>query len=320
MRHTYRNKDYMKKLLFVFNPHAGKGRITTKLVRIIQVLSSGDYIVTTYPTRERRDAYEYVLKHEQEYDTIVCSGGDGTLNEVVGAVLKNGRGTPVGYIPGGTMNDWAANTGIPTDMVKAAEVIVQGKPVPFDICRFNGKGNFNYVAAFGAFTDIAYATPQSLKKIIGQTAYGVTAIKSLTQLRPYDLKVEYDGGKVLEGKYLFGMACNSKFVGGFKLTGMHTDLHDGKFSLALIKEIRNPLDITGLFGAAIAQDYMDKDNIDIVETSKARFIFDEPVKWTLDGEYGGCLKESEVEIVHNGINFIIRDEEPVVEYKKGQKK
>ena len=308
----------MKKLLLIFNPNAGKGKIRHSLSDIIKTFSEGGYLTTAYPTKARKDAYEFALKNEKEYDVIVCAGGDGTLNEVVGAVLKNNLGTPVGFIPGGTMNDWGANLGIPSDKVEAAKVIVEGKPVAFDIGRFNTHANFNYVAAFGAFTEIAYDTPQSMKKIIGQTAYGVTALKSLTQLRPYKLRVEYDGGEVIEGNYLFGMACNSKIIGGFKLTGMHTDLHDGRFEIALIKEIKNPLDITNLFGAVLAQNYMNKENIDIVEATKAKFIFEEPVKWTLDGEYGGCVREAEVEIVPNAINFIIRDPEPVMMSKKLQ--
>ena len=84
----------------------------------------------------------------------------------------------------------------------------------------------------------------------------------------------------------------------------------------MIKEIKNPLDLTGLFGAVLAQNYMDRENIDIVEASKAKFIFEEPVKWTLDGEYGGCVREAEVDIVPNAIKFIIRDPEPVVTNKK----
>lgn len=308
----------MKKLLFVFNPHAGRGRITGHLSKVLQKLSYGGYLVTVYPTKAKKDAHEFVSEHSGDYDVIVCCGGDGTLNEVVGAILKTDPEKPMGYIPGGTMNDWASNLGIPSDMEKAAEVIVEGKPVAFDIGKFNKKMNFNYVAAFGAFTEIAYDTPQNLKKVMGQTAYGVSAVKALANLRPYHLKVEHDRG-VIEGKYLFGMACNSKFVGNFKLTGMHTDLHDGKFSVALIKEIRNPLDIPILFGAAISQDYMNKDNIDIVETTRAKFIFDEQVKWTLDGEFGGSSREAEVELLPSAVKFIIRDEEPVVEYKKGKK-
>lgn len=308
----------MKKLLFVFNPHAGRGRITGYLNKVLQKLSYGGFLVTVYPTRAKKNAFDFVSEHAAEYDVIVCCGGDGTLNEVVGAILEAAPHTPIGYIPGGTMNDWASNLGIPSDMVKAAEVIVEGKPVPFDIGKFNKKLNFNYVAAFGAFTEIAYDTPQNLKKVMGQTAYGVSAVKALTNLRPYELKVEHDDG-VIEGKYLFGMACNSKFVGNFKLTGMYTNLHDGKFSVALIKEIRNPLDIPILFGAAIAQDYMNRDNIQIVETTKARFIFKEPVKWTLDGEYGGNVEEAQIDLLPSAVSFIIRDEEPVVEYKKGRK-
>ena len=40
-------------------------------------------------------------------------------------------------------------------------------------------------------------------------------------------------------------------------------------------------------------------------TSKAKIIFDEPVKWTLDGEYGGKHKEIDIELVPDAINFIV---------------
>lgn len=305
----------MKKLLFIFNPNAGKGKINTNLLNILQILSS-KYHVTTYPTKARKDAYDYLLCNQQMYDVIACAGGDGTLNEVVSAMIKNDLHMPLGYIPGGTMNDWATNTGIPLDMIEAAKVIVEGKPTFFDIGRFNGRITFNYVAAFGAFTDISYATPQSLKKVIGQTAYGVTAIKSLIGLRPYSLRVLYDDGKELSGKYMFGMASNSKVVGGFKLTGMYADLHDGLFEIVLIKEMKNPLDFNRLFGAALMQNYMNNKVIDIVEAKKAKFIFEEPIKWTLDGEFGGCCKSAEIEILHNAIEFIIRDEEPIIQNTK----
>lgn len=292
-----------KKMLFVFNPKAGKGKIKNHLIKMMQILTAGGYDVTIYPTKCRFDAFEYVRRVESNFDVIGCCGGDGTLNEVVGALLKNKSKVPIAYIPGGTMNDWGTNLGMSSNMETSAKMIVDGSPMLFDIGKFNGK-NFNYVAAFGAFTEIAYDTSQKLKKVIGQTAYGVTALRALMRLRPFNLRVECEE-RTLEGKYLYGMANNSNVIGGFRLDGMHTDLHDGKFELLLIKKFKNPLDFSKLLNAAIIQDYINTDTVDVIETSKAKIIFDEPVKWTLDGEYGGKHKEIDIELVPDAINFIV---------------
>lgn len=293
----------MKKMLFVFNPHAGKGRIKNHLVKMLQIFTAGGYDVTIYPTKGRFDAFEYVRRMESGFDVIGCCGGDGTLNEVVGALLKNKSKVPIAYIPGGTMNDWGTNLGMSNNMETSAKMIVDGSAMAFDIGRFNGK-NFNYVAAFGAFTEIAYDTSQRLKKVIGQTAYGISALKSLVRLKPYHLRVEC-AECTLDGNYLYGMANNSNVIGGFRLDGMHTDLHDGKFEILLIKKFRNPFDFTRLLNAAIIQDYINTDTVDVIETSEAKFIFDDPVKWTLDGEYGGMHKEIDIEIVPDAVNFIV---------------
>lgn len=154
----------MKKIVFVLNPHSGKALIKNALLKIIQVFSEAGYDVTVYPTKAPLDGYEYLKKREGQYDVLVCSGGDGTLNEVVRAVLEyQGDKPPIGYIPSGSTNDFATSLNIPKDMVRAAQHIAAGEPVQCDIGRANGERSFNYVAAFGAFTEVSYATPQHLK-------------------------------------------------------------------------------------------------------------------------------------------------------------
>lgn len=82
------------------------------------------------------------------YDLVVCSGGDGTLDEVVTGMMQCKAKVPLGYIPAGSTNDFASSLGIPKDMEKAAEAAVIGKPFPCDVGLFNGD-YFVYVAAFG---------------------------------------------------------------------------------------------------------------------------------------------------------------------------
>ena len=161
----------MKKMLFVFNPNSGKAQIKNSLLKIIQIFSNADYEVTVYPTKAALDGFERVKADEGRYDVIVCSGGDGTLNEIVSAVA--GYSTvkpPIGYIPSGSTNDFARSLGIPSDKIRAACNIINGESFPCDIGIANDHKYFNYVAAFGAFTDVAYETPQDLKNVLGHQA------------------------------------------------------------------------------------------------------------------------------------------------------
>ena len=143
----------MKRMLFIYNPHAGKGKILPKLGKIIDVFVKGGYLVEIYPTQGPRDAVKKAAKASKRFDIVACSGGDGTLDEVVTGMVNAGKNYPIGYIPVGTTNDYASSLNISKDIVEAAEDIILGKPYQYDVGHFN-KSVFVYVAAFGLFTEV----------------------------------------------------------------------------------------------------------------------------------------------------------------------
>ena len=95
-----------KRLLFVFNPLSGKGLIKNKLLEIVDQFVKNGYEVTIHPTQRQQDAFEQVEEHAGEYNLVVCSGGDGTLDEVVSGMMRRKRRVPIGYIPSGSTNDF----------------------------------------------------------------------------------------------------------------------------------------------------------------------------------------------------------------------
>ena len=111
----------MKKLLFIFNPYSGKAQIKNKLLEIVDIMVKAGYEVTIYPTQARADALNLVQKRAKKYDLVVCSGGDGTLDEAVSGMMLSEKKVPLGYIPAGSTNDFANSLKIPKDMVKAAK-------------------------------------------------------------------------------------------------------------------------------------------------------------------------------------------------------
>ncbi|MBQ3583482.1 MAG: YegS/Rv2252/BmrU family lipid kinase [Lachnospiraceae bacterium] len=282
----------MRNLLLIYNPYSGKGMVKENLSDIIDCFVKNGYQVGVYPTQGRLDAKEQVIHMAYQYDMIVCSGGDGTLNEVIGGLMELPEKPILGYIPAGSTNDFAQGLRLPKDMLEAAAIAVNGMPISVDIGGF-GKKTFIYIAAFGAFTDVSYMTPQEMKNILGHSAYILEAVKKLTSLRTYHMKVTYDEN-VLEGDFLYGMVTNSVSVGGFKgITGKNVVIDDGIFEVILIKQPKSAFDLQVILSALIGMD-VKTDSIITFKASKIVFVADEKVPWVLDGEYGGSPKRVKV--------------------------
>ena len=292
-----------KKLFFVFNPKAGKGKIKTALMDIVDIFNKGGYEVIIRATQYPKDAYEMTRKYADKVDLVVCSGGDGTLDEVVAGLVETGSKVPVGYIPAGSTNDFAGSLFIPKNMVAAAEMIMAENVYRCDIGKFN-KQTFTYIAAFGLFTDVAYETDQDLKNILGHLAYLLEGVKRLFDIQSYHMKVTTED-EIFEDDFMYGMITNSRSVGGFKnLTGKNVDMNDGLFEVTLITTPKNPMDMQEIIAGLMSG----KDNSDLIytfKTSRIRIQSDEAVAWTLDGEYGGDHKEVEIRNLHRALNLYL---------------
>ncbi len=292
----------MNNLLFIINPSAGRKHIKNKLFEIVDLFVKGGYSVRVYPTQAKEDAMRIVKEEGWLYDRIVCAGGDGTLDEVVTGCMQCGCDTPIGYIPCGTTNDFARSLGIPKDPIRAAKRIIKYEPTPIDIGSFNGDF-FVYVAAFGAFTDVTYTTPQEYKNHLGHMAYVLEGIRSIPNLTSYHLKVKHDD-EMIEDDFFIGMITNSLTVGGFPNPNSKiAKLDDGLYEVLLVKYPKNPLD----FQATITSYLMGQYNAEYMyqfKTKRIEIESSEDITWTLDGEYGGSFSHAEIVNLQHAINII----------------
>lgn len=283
----------MKKLYFIFNLQSGKATIGSKLGSVIDMFTKAGYEVTARPTQERLDACA-AAKYACNvgYDLIVCSGGDGTLNEVIQGVMKSEDKIPIGYIPAGSTNDFARGVGIPKGIEEAVQWIINGKPYPCDIGSFNDK-YFTYIAAFGAFIEVTYETSQQAKNMLGHAAYILNGLTRLKSIKSYHMRVTYDTGTI-EDDYIFGMVTNSSSVAGL-LSLSDFLLDDGLYEVTLIKTPSNPLDLQRIIHSLLNIDIdIDTAYIKSFRTSKIKFECDEELQWTIDGEYGGSYKMTNI--------------------------
>ncbi len=293
------------KLLFIYNPKAGKAKIKNHLYDIIEIFSDAGYKVTVCPTRGRGDATEIVKsRREKCYDMVVCSGGDGTLDEVVTGMMQCEEKLPIGYIPAGSTNDFAKNLEIPNAMVKAAKEIVDGEKFLCDIGKFN-EDAFVYIAAFGLFTEVSYATGQQKKNDLGHMAYLLEGVKSLSSVKSYQMKVETEE-KCIQGDFIYGMITNSVSVAGFKnITGENVKLDDGKFEVTLVRRPQNLAELNNIMFSLVTKK-MDSPCIETWKASQVKLQSKEVVSWTLDGEFGGEHKEVLIQNEQKAISFIIK--------------
>lgn len=279
-----------KKILFIYNPRAGKAKIRSNLLDIIDIFTKAGFEVTAYPTQAKGDGLKAVKERKHGYyDLIACSGGDGTLDEVVTGMMQCEERIPIGYVPAGSTNDFANSLHIPQNMIMAAQVIVEGKTFGCDVGEFNND-IFVYIAAFGLFTDVSYETSQDVKNVLGHMAYVLEGMRRLPSVKAYKLKVESRELSV-EGEFLFGMITNSTSVGGFKrITGKFVQLDDGEFEVTLIKKPSNPMELN-LIMAALVNRNINTDCMYCFKTNALRITSEEEIAWTLDGEFGGRHKE-----------------------------
>ncbi len=290
-----------KDMLFMYNPKAGKAQIRNHLVDILDVFVKEGYEVTVYPTQARGDAIKKTRRKKDKYDIVVCSGGDGTLDEVFTGMMQCKKKVPIGYIPAGSTNDFAVSLNLSKNMVQAAEDIVTGENFPVDVGVFNDDV-FVYIAAFGLFTEVTYETDQQIKNVLGHMAYLLEGMKRLATIKTYKLKVTV-GEEVIEDEFLFGMITNSHSVGGFqKITGNNVELNDGEFEVTLIKRPMNPIELNRVMAALVDRD-IDTECMYCFKASEVRIESEEEVAWTLDGEFGGSHKEVTVKNLHKSLEI-----------------
>ncbi len=289
-------------MLFVMNPYAGTRKANRQLADILGVFNRAGFRVETYMTQFQGDGQQIVRERAAEVDVVVCCGGDGTFNETVSGLLSSGADTPIGYIPAGSTNDFAASLGLTGGFTELAERIVKGTPTPIDVGSF-GARYFTYVASFGAFTRASYSAPQNIKNALGHTAYLLEGIQELSQIRKVRVKMEMDE-RTVEDEFLFGAICNSTSLGGIlTLDPKQVDLSDGKFEVLLVRMPRDLSEIKECIQAVQKQKYNCK-MITFQSTSTVKITAPPDMPWTLDGEREDGHWQAEVKNLHHAIRLL----------------
>ena len=295
----------MKELLFVYNPHSGKGKIGNSLSDILCVFTAAGYNVTVHPTSCARDGENFIKEHAKEYQFIAVGGGDGMLHELFCGLIGSGADVPCGYIPAGTINDFASSLDIPRSPKKAAKIAMSGNYKTVDAGLWNG-GIFSYVAAFGMFTDVGYSTDQKIKNAIGPFAYYLDVLKDMDIKNFHNSSVRTSltvGGKEYEDDFIFALAGNTLSVAGLtSLIPEDASMQDGLLDYAFIRTPKSLPELDKIKNTLLSRSF----DPDVMISGKAPSLTvktDKPVKWTLDGELGGQTDTAEISIIKSAVKI-----------------
>jgi diacylglycerol kinase (ATP) len=183
----------------LFNPVAGQGDPNADLALIRSILEP-QLLVRVLLTRPDRDPAEQGQELVNRLQTrtngeadsamIVACGGDGTVSAVAGAVA--GTGIPLGVIPRGTANAFAAALGIPTSLVSACQTLLAGHTHVVDAARCNGVP-MTLLAGVGFEAGMVNRATRELKTMLGPLAYVLAGAQQLATQQPFQARIEIDG-------------------------------------------------------------------------------------------------------------------------------
>ena len=279
-------------------------QIKYNLYDVINTLSKEYNDLVVYASTKHKDIVNYVKKEGSKYELIIVSGGDGSLSETVNGLMSLKAKPKLGYIPAGSTNDYATSLKLSKDMKKCAKQIVEHKGTKkIDIGKFNND-YFVYIAAFGAFTEVAYSTPQDIKNVIGHLAYILNGINSLNKIKSYELEIKSDN-ETYDGNYIYGMITNSLSVGGlYHLNNKNVKLDDGLFEVMLIEKPKDLIELQEITAALLLNSRITSKHVKIFKTKEITITPKTNMSWTLDGEYGGSPKKVKIKNISKTITLL----------------
>ena len=296
-----------RRLLLIMNPKSGVMLAPKYLSEIVERFSRGGFITQILMTTARGDAREFAMEYGGEVDVVAVSGGDGTLNEVIDGMFTAGHKTSIGYIPSGSTNDFATSIGLTGSIFDCTDIIIGGNARSFDIGCFNGR-YFSYIASFGAFTSTSYSVPQTVKNMLGHTAYILGGIKDILTIKPVHAKIVTDRGTdreyTCEGDFIFGAVSNSRSVAGIlKLDKQDIDMNDGFMEVFLIRVPKDLIDLNEI-AVNMLNGTLHSSQIEFFSAKNVEVDIQPGTHWTLDGEYEEGKDHCEIRTIESAISLI----------------
>ncbi|MGQ9837110.1 MAG: diacylglycerol kinase family protein [Cyanobacteriota bacterium] len=309
----------------IFNPISGRGDETQQLALIRQRLGAGMqlHVLLTQPDCGAESLAQEALAAQP--DLIIASGGDGTVSAVAGVLF--GSGIPLGVIPRGTANAFAAALGIPDDLEQACDLLLAEPTRVVDAARCNGKPMI-LLAGIGFEAETVERASRDLKTRLGPLAYVVAGLQQLGDQLPFQATIQVDDSEPERLQATALTIANAAPATSVLAQGrgrvnpkdgqldvtlvLHTA--DGKgssqnnpypqtLSQQLVQRVQAAGDMVHLLGASLAKQVPQLDGILTLKASRIRVETTPPQKVVIDGEVVSTTPV-QIEVIPGGLMVI----------------
>jgi diacylglycerol kinase (ATP) len=295
-------ENSMAGTVVILNPKAGSIRDVAAIVRRIRHLPDVEVRLTS-----RKGAATSFTKTalRRGCEMIVAAGGDGTLNEVVNGIGRNGSKVRLGLIPLGTGNDFARTLGLPHDLEEAIAVLAAGQTRAIDLVRVKSdKARYFVNVSAGGFSGLVdeKLTPE-MKKTWGPLAYLRGAAAALPELRAYRTKLSFDKKKPVTLSLYNVVIANGRYVGGGRQIAPKASIDDGLLDVILVKE-RSAAELALLAAQVALGKHLSSDAIVFRRAAKVT-VNSKPGMWfNVDGELVG-KEPARFEVLPRALQFVV---------------
>lgn len=277
-----------KYVLLVYNPMAGARVFPSKIDYFIEIFQKKGYEVRIIRTESEKDFSTCLLnKNLDDCAAIIVAGGDGSVNQIVNAMVNNNIDLPVGVVPAGTANDFANHLDIPLNISEAIVTLSEMKMREIDIGQVNDKYFIN-VCCGGLFTNISQDIDIELKNTLGKLAYYIKGVQQLPNFQGIKFRIEAKE-KIIEDYYYLFLLLNGSSAGGFSKLAKDASLDDGYMDFIGIKEC--PLNyLPTLFRKIFTGDHLEDKYVDFLQVNEIKIdcleCVDSFKQSDIDGEMG----------------------------------
>ncbi len=272
----------MERALFIYNPLSGDHSMVNKLDFLVEKFQEKNIVVQFYRLHGIRDKNLTALIQRKEFDRVIISGGDGTINSIINLLMKNDVNVPVGVIPSGTCNDFARCLNLPNSLNENLDIILAGNTIDVDVGLINENKYFLSTCAGGLFVNVSFSTHNELKKNFGPFAYYLKALSEVKNIKSFKLRIETEDGVVEEDSLLF-LILNGKHAAGFSNIIKEADLSDGLMDIVIVKSCSH-IDLASLFFKVLSSDSLNDKHVAKLTAKSCTITSNTEVGITVDGE------------------------------------
>ncbi|GAA0608714.1 YegS/Rv2252/BmrU family lipid kinase [Virgibacillus siamensis] len=291
----------MEKVIIIYNPNAGKGKLSQSIGLITQKLLQKFGEVTVYQTQNSGDSAAYVSKFAEKVDLLIAAGGDGTVNEIINALCALERRPVFSIIPGGTSNDFSREIGMNQNQVKAADQILEQRVMTIDV----GKADQQYFLNFwgiGLISKVSAAVDTGSKATLGRLAYYLRTAQNLGEVEPFHLQMESSECQ-FDGESVMLIVGNGTFTGGVQAFFPNGNIQDGLLDVLIIKETSLQI-FWSMVQSKMTPEMSNEEGIIYFQTNKLRVSTDPKQTIDCDGERQHTTP-SEISVLPGHLKMIV---------------